>query len=525
MGLGRQGLAFAAAALCSFALAAPADAAFPGRNGQINFCSSGSRTGCWFMNSDGSGLTPAVGVGGFGLRGIWSPDTGHFLLSCNNAICVFFADGTLEQEHYYAATVHGMGWSPDGTKFVHSEQQCGADVCDPASIVYEAYPSGSGGGFATSGDDIEPAWSPDGKRVAFVSFRDDPRGLFFGGPPPNPGSTELYVSNVEGTSQVRLTNSPGDEGGPKPVIGLDDDDGESIPSWSPDGTKIAVASNRDGNWEIYVVNADGSGSQRLTNNSATDLRPRWSPDGTKIAFQTNRNGNQEIYSMNPDGTGQTNLTNNSADDTLYDWISIPINGYPRPRGASPSQFFLVPAYAQCTAPNRAHGAPLSFGSCAPPAQTSTQLTVGTPDANGKGPNSFAKVIYTAGSGDLALTTIITDIRKMSDLSDYTGELSLVADLRITDKSNTPHPGGPGPATVQDTTLPITIPCATTSDTTVGASCNLSTSINSLYPGAIISGRRAIWQLGQVKVYDGGSDGVASTSSGNTLFMTQGVFVP
>jgi Tol biopolymer transport system component len=97
--------------------------------------------------------------------------------------------------------------------------------------------------------------------------------------------------------------------------------GNDSPSWSPDGTKIAFSSNRDGNWEIYVMNADGSGVTRLTTNrSADDASPAWSPDGTKIAFHTNRDDNYEIYVMNPDGSAQTNLTKESgSEDASPSW--------------------------------------------------------------------------------------------------------------------------------------------------------------------------------------------------------------
>src|SRR5204863_5095230 len=92
------------------------------------------------------------------------------------------------------------------------------------------------------------------------------------------------------------------------------------PSWSPDGAKLAFTSVRDGNWEIYVMNADGSGQTRLTNNAATDDVSAWSPGGAKIAFASNRDGNYEIYVMNADGTGQTRLTNTVADEFSPAWF-------------------------------------------------------------------------------------------------------------------------------------------------------------------------------------------------------------
>jgi Tol biopolymer transport system component len=73
--------------------------------------------------------------------------------------------------------------------------------------------------------------------------------------------------------------------------------------------KIAFVSNRDGNNEIYVMDADGSNQTRLTNNSADDSSPAWSPDGARIVFVSNRDGNFLIYTMNANGSSQTRLTN------------------------------------------------------------------------------------------------------------------------------------------------------------------------------------------------------------------------
>ena len=82
---------------------------------------------------------------------------------------------------------------------------------------------------------------------------------------------------------------------------------------------IAFQSNRDGNVEIYVMNADGSGLTRLTNSPGADAVPNWSPDGRKLVFQSERDGNIELYTMNADGTGQTRLTTHPGRDLDPAW--------------------------------------------------------------------------------------------------------------------------------------------------------------------------------------------------------------
>jgi hypothetical protein len=479
---------------------ASAQAAFPGENGKIVFFRgpTGTKQGIWTMNADGTNVT-RITTSGDDTFPAWSPDGTKITFAsprdtcgdpCIDQIYTMNADGTNPTR----ITIDGRNdtspaWSPDGTKIVFWSGYLATINTDGTNET--PLPD-------TQIQDDFPAWSPDGTKIAFQSFRD--------------GSGEIYVTNADGTNPTDLTNAPGNDG---------------YPSWSPDGKKIAFASDRDGYVAVYTMNADGTNQTRLTNGpTANGGDPAWSPDGTKIAFDSSRDGNGEIYVMNADGTNQTRLTNDPTTSSGEpDWQPIPINSYPRPRGATPTQIALVPAYERCTSPNRTHGSPLSSGSCAPPTQTSSQLTVGTPDANGQGAKLQSKILYGVGGGDVGIIATITDVRKKSDLSDYSGELALAPDLRITDKNNTPNPGGPGAATVQDTTLPVTIPCAATTDTTIGSSCNISTTVNSIYPGAIIAGKRAIWQLGQVQVYDGGSDGLASTTADNTLFLDQGVFVP
>jgi hypothetical protein len=203
----------------------------------------------------------------------------------------------------------------------------------------------------------------------------------------------------------------------------------------------------------------------------------------------------------------------------------------RPRGASPLRTSLVPAYAQCTAPNRTHGAPLAFPSCNPPVQTSPNLTVGSPDANATSANFVGSVKLDAIVGiastptdeaDVKFTISMTDVRLRSDLSDYTGQLQVVTGIRITDKLNGLSPIDTG--TVQDAPFPVTVPCTATGTTTIGSTCALTTTADAVVPGAVREIKRTMWQLDKIFVMDGGPDGVVATDD-NSLFATQGLFVP
>src|SRR5438093_10355678 len=100
------------------------------------------------------------------------------------------------------------------------------------------------------------------------------------------GNPEIYVMNADGTGLRRLTNNAASDG---------------QPAWSPDGTKIAFVRGSGLGEEIYVVKSDGTGLKRLTNNGYFDETPAWSPDGTKIAFVSSADTYRHIYLMNANG--------------------------------------------------------------------------------------------------------------------------------------------------------------------------------------------------------------------------------
>ena len=273
----------------------------------------------------------------------------------------------------------------------------------------------------------------------------------------------------------------------------------------------------------------------------TDLLPSaqteaW-PDSGELpstGYPINSGQTIRLHSEYQNNTGEPQV---DAMGIMLAWYVPTSPGYPRPVGATPTRASLVPAYAQCTSPNRVHGPP-DFpgnasnpdGSCNPPAQTSSQLTVGSPDANGAGAQSlgFAKLATILGNpgtsadeADVRVTAQITDVRKRSDLTDYTGQLQLDTTIRVIDRNNGPTETGVG----QDTPFRVTIPCTATGSATVGSTCAVNTTVDAvLGAGAIKETMRTIWQLGQVRVNDGGADGVVSTTP-NTLFAVQGLFVP
>jgi Tol biopolymer transport system component len=524
--LPKRRLAFALLAALALAatgaLAPPAQAAFPGANGKM------------VLANDFSG---------------------------KSQIYVESPDGSVLGHTPTGASDSDPAWSPDGSQIVFVSNRDGgnfeiykmnADYTNQTPLTYDP------------GFNADPVWSPDGTQIAFTSGRD--------------GNFNIFKMSAGGGAPTRLTNDPGHDG---------------FPAWSPDGTKIAFQSDRTGNNDIYTMNTDGTVQTDITNNPAADTRPSWSPNGTQIAFASDRDGKTppgDIYKMNADGSSPIDLSfdygngnavvENSpawspdgtqvaetvfdlrsediyllsatrasfpalfdqasvgAHDESPDWQSID-RSYARPKGATPLFVSLVPAYKQCSSPNTTHRGSISSPSCYAPTPESSYLTVGTPDFNGQGANSIGSVLFRvhpAAPEDTTIAVSYTDVRCLGTgggcaggaLADYTADLGFDTTFRITDKGNGPFATGPATnGTVTDLPLRFSVPCTTTASTTIGSTCSITTSIVTvLGSSAIVAGQRAIWQLnGDVKLYDGGQDGVSSTRGDDTLFAVGGLFNP
>jgi len=142
----------------------------------------------------------------------------------------------------------------------------------------------------SSGVDVFPSWSPDGKQLAFTSDMD--------------GNPDIFTMNADGTNLTKVVNDPAND---------------VLPAWSPDGEQLAFVSDRTGDDEIYLVNTDGSDLKRLTNSLGDDDFPSWSPDGEWLVFASTRDVNSEIYKVDKDGRNLIRLTNDPSTDSTPAW--------------------------------------------------------------------------------------------------------------------------------------------------------------------------------------------------------------
>ncbi len=384
-----------------------------------------------------------------------------------------------------------------------------ADIYERSGSTTTRISTGSIGGNGAFGPSFNGS-SADGSRVFFTTAE-----------PLEPGDTDSSADIYErsGSTTTRIsTGSIGGNGVANPTFRRASADGARVFFETPEPLEPG-----DTDSEFDVYERSGSTTTRISTGSIGGNGAFYaglgviSTDGARVVFTTS----EALTASDLD-----------AAEDLY-LARYPVtSGYPRPKGATPVRVPLVPAYGECTEPSTTHQAPFAFGSCNPPDLVSEYLTVGSPDANGAPAKSVGFVSIVAQPGvpggaddaDATLAVSLEDVRRQTDLADFTGELGLQVTLRITDRANGATQNLPG--TVMDLPLTAAVPCTATGDTTVGSTCSLVTSLDTLLgPSATPEGKRAIYGVTSVGVWDGGPDGDADTGAGNTLFAMHGFFIP
>jgi hypothetical protein len=386
-------------------------------------------------------------------------------------------------------------------------------------------------------------WISDGGNGAFDAFfaaasKDGSKVFFQTGEPLTADDQDTVSSDIYERSggQLYLIS--------KGTVGGTGEYTSDLVGISSDGVRVffhtyesLVPEDNDGNWQDVYERYYGDTSFGSTTLISTGPNANNAPaiafyhgqtaDGSKVFFQTDEH---------------LALADTDASEDIYSAVTVN-PGFPRPKGATPATFALVPAFSECTASNRTHGAPLSYPSCAPPSQASAVLTVGSPDSNGHSASSVSQVKYrviATTPEDVSVFIKVTDVLCRATnaacpggaLSDFDGKLLVKATIRLTDRYNgSPLVEG---ATVQDLDIQIPIQCvATPASSTTGGACQGTVSVNSLLPGVVGNTKRAIWQFEKLSVLDPGPNGTgfgagcpSTCGDGDeTVFMRPGVFAP
>ncbi len=314
------------AAVCVGGLAAgvgPAEAAFPGANGKIAFTSDrdGSND-IWAMSPNGDALVNLT------------PDS-----PADDALPNWRADG---RKIVFSSDSNALGSNPTPAGFEGPDFELFTMKADGSHVRQITF---------NEVDDDDPAWSPDGKRVVFIRDIDPVVG-------PDHRNYDILAMKVSGADERNLTNNPGIDVEPNwspngrriaftsgPEGGTEEDaeiytiniDGSRLrrltdnemfdgqPNWSPNSRKLSFQSYREGQLSIYTMRNDGSDQTRLTYDVPDAFGSAWSPDGRIIAHSSFSQG--EILTINVDGSDSRNLTNHPSFDFAPDWQPLPRKGH------------------------------------------------------------------------------------------------------------------------------------------------------------------------------------------------------
>jgi Tol biopolymer transport system component len=264
----------------------------------------GETGGLYIVQPDGTDIqslpTGTLALG----EPVWSPDRTRILVSggqtpkgaedVNHDIYVIDPDGGNPLRLTDWEGIDALGnWSPDGERIVFVSDRAGPLRTEADNLdIYVMDNDGSNVIRLTDDPehDIEPAWSPDGTQILFISMRI--------------AGSELYVMNADGSSVTLL---------------LEDPTGQLYrPAWSPDGTTIVY--QQDPGPDLWLMNSDGTNRRNITNTPyADDGEAEWSLDGTQIVFNSDRTGNTEIWIMDADGSNLVQVTNHPSYDGYPDW--------------------------------------------------------------------------------------------------------------------------------------------------------------------------------------------------------------
>jgi hypothetical protein len=438
-------------------------------------------------------------------------------------------------------------WSPDGQKLAFAHLNSGTGKFE----IWTMNANGSGQAALVTNPSInltQPSWNTDGTRIVFqfeFSATDDdiyradtsglnvnvtpvvngganerspvyvPRGTVF-----YPANTILFSYFPGGNYQLEKVLDTG--AGLATVLAIAGHD-LTFPQWSPHvGMLVFQYTFSVSDEDIWKAQFDGTSPTAVASSSLNERNPEWAPAGQMLTYDRTAT-EPEIFTSNTDGFFPAVMESRaSTNDTNPDWRPI-TTAQVRPVSATPLYLPLVPAFRACPfdQTNSIHDPPLSYDSCVPAEHVTSDITVGEPLVNGKMPKFGGFIKIKSLTADSEITVSATDIRCAHSfascaggpLSDYTGSLKLYYTFRLTDRSNT----GGAAGTSEDNGVIASVPCTpTNADATVGSTCGVTTSINTLVgPGAVAANKRAGFEFLTAEL----------TDAGDVPAFTPGTFVP